>query len=397
MKIFSSLLLAYVSFTDESSAFIPQPQVRQHHANQREVQTILYQTDPERKRDKVRSLIVNTANKAASLSKSVLNKGGVPIANVLKETALEGGGIASEKLIEVLNRIEVTLDNVEGEVNMLREELRGIKDGLSSYVSSTAAGEASESIENETNTQENIHLESTAPEMQTANLMAEEETAISQNEINRTGSQGILTADLSTLKYEDIDYTLTDMAPPFINEDECLVPGEPLVRVEKAPQNSRRIFAGIDIPVSVDEVWSLLTDYANLQQVVPNLVVNEVLQIFPGSNDPEPIASIQSELSDAEQCRENANRKKGVILKQVGGAKVVGINFSARTTLEVREWPDVSQTLDLSYLNLLRLFKFKHIHIYVYYRVCRTLPIMKKRFTKGNLDQTVPKRAGIAN
>ncbi len=30
---------------------------------------------------------------------------------------------------------------------------------------------------------------------------------------------------------------------------------------------------------------------------------------------------------------------KGAILKQVGGAKVVGINFSARTTLEVREWP----------------------------------------------------------
>jgi hypothetical protein len=47
-------------------------------------------------------------------------------------------------------------------------------------------------------------------------------------------------------------------------------------------------------------------------------------------------------LSDAEQCREIANRKKGAILRQVGGAKVVGINFSARTTLEVREWPDVS-------------------------------------------------------
>ena len=59
----------------------------------------------------------------------------------------------------------------------------------------------------------------------------------------------------------DIDYALTDMAPPFINEDECLVPGEPVVRVEKAPQNSRRIFAGIDIPASVDDVWELLTEY----------------------------------------------------------------------------------------------------------------------------------------
>lgn len=86
----------------------------------------------------------------------------------------------------------------------------------------------------------------------------------------------------------------------------------------------------------------LLTDYENLQKVVPNLVVNEVLQLFAGTNDPEPIPSIQSELSDAEQCREIANRMKGAVLRQVGGAKVVGINFSARTTLEVREWPKVS-------------------------------------------------------
>lgn len=63
--------------------------------------------------------------------------------------------------------------------------------------------------------------------------------------------------DISSLRYEDVDYTLTDMAPPFINEDECLIPGEPVVRVEKAPQNSRRIFAGIDIPVSVDDVWNV--------------------------------------------------------------------------------------------------------------------------------------------
>ena len=30
---------------------------------------------------------------------------------------------------------------------------------------------------------------------------------------------------------------------------------------------------------------------------------------------------------------------KGALLKQVGGAKVAGIKFSARTKLEVREWP----------------------------------------------------------
>jgi len=146
--------------------------------------------------------------------------------------------------------------------------------------------------------------------------------------------------DISSLRYEDVDYTLTDMAPPFINEDECLIPGEPVVRVEKAPQNSRRIFAGIDIPVSVDDVWNLLTDYENLQNVVPNLVVNEVLELLPGSPSPQThLHALDPNLSHAEQCRAIAQNMKGAILKQVGGAKVVGINFSARTTLEVREWP----------------------------------------------------------
>lgn len=148
--------------------------------------------------------------------------------------------------------------------------------------------------------------------------------------------------NVSDLSYDDVDYTLTDMAPPFINEDECLVPGEPVVRVEKAPQNSRRIFAGIDIPVSVDDVWALLTDYPNLQKVVPNLVVNEVLELYSGSSEQHITIAVDdadTSLSAAEQCRTLAYNMKGAVLKQVGGAKVVGINFSARTKLEVREWP----------------------------------------------------------
>jgi len=145
--------------------------------------------------------------------------------------------------------------------------------------------------------------------------------------------------DASSLSYDDVDYTLTDMAPPFIGEDECLVPGEPVVRVEKAPQNSRRIFAGIDIPVGVDEVWRLLTDYPNLQKVVPNLVVNEVLRLYPGENGKISTSIDDEKLSPAQQCQTLSNDMKGAVLKQVGGARVVGINFSARTTLEVREWP----------------------------------------------------------
>jgi hypothetical protein len=63
--------------------------------------------------------------------------------------------------------------------------------------------------------------------------------------------------DILNLRYEDVDYHLSEMAPPFIDEDQCLVPGEAVVRVEKAPDNSRRIFAGIDITASVDEIWKV--------------------------------------------------------------------------------------------------------------------------------------------
>lgn len=167
---------------------------------------------------------------------------------------------------------------------------------------------------------------------------------ISNDDLN----SNITTSNLSDLSYNEVDWSMAnaaDMAPPYINEDECLVPGDPVVRVEKAPQNSRRIFAGIDIPsASVDDVWRLLTDYPNLQRVVPNLVVNEVLELLYSDTNDVTINMIwnetESDLDDvAARCQTLASRMNGAILRQVGGAKVAGINFSARTTLEVREWP----------------------------------------------------------
>ena len=70
-------------------------------------------------------------------------------------------------------------------------------------------------------------------------------------------SSAMSDADVSKLEFDDVDYDSSEMAPPFLDEDSCLVPGEPVVRVEKAPENSRRIFAGIDIPASVDDVWKV--------------------------------------------------------------------------------------------------------------------------------------------
>lgn len=144
--------------------------------------------------------------------------------------------------------------------------------------------------------------------------------------------------DLSSLKYEDVGYHQSEMAPPFLDEAQCLIPGEAVVRVEKAPENSRRIFAGIDIPVSVDTVWNVLTDYSNLQKVVPNLVVNQVLELYDGSPSVQPLSTDASQPA-MKQCQALTKQLKGAKLRQVGGAKVAGINFSARTTLEVREWP----------------------------------------------------------
>ena len=77
-------------------------------------------------------------------------------------------------------------------------------------------------------------------------------------EIQNEGDAGRFFPDLDTMAFEDVDYESSEMAPPFLDEDSCLMPdAEPLVRVEKAPDNSRRIFAGIDILASTDDVWNV--------------------------------------------------------------------------------------------------------------------------------------------
>jgi Polyketide cyclase / dehydrase and lipid transport len=163
---------------------------------------------------------------------------------------------------------------------------------------------------------------------------AQEETDIGANIATSNEARQVYT-------YDDIDYSTSEMEAPFIGEDQCLVVGEPVARVEKAPENSRRIFSGIDIPHSVDEVWNLLTDYPNLQNVVPNLVVNEVLEEYKtNANVKSTISNIDTSLAEEILCQNLAGQMKGAKLRQIGGAKVAGIQFSARTTLEVREWPN---------------------------------------------------------
>jgi hypothetical protein len=167
-------------------------------------------------------------------------------------------------------------------------------------------------------------------------------TTTSTKTVSVEEEQGVLSLEeVESMEYHDVDYHLSEMAPPFIGEDQCLVPGEAVVRVEKAPENSRRIFAGIDIMASIDDVWNVLTNYEHLQDVVPNLVVNEVLERYDGEDVDymSDNGGFDESLPEEVQANKISKKLKGCLLRQVGGAKVVGINFSARTTLEVREWP----------------------------------------------------------
>jgi len=70
--------------------------------------------------------------------------------------------------------------------------------------------------------------------------------------------------------------------PVVLTDAMCLIPGdEPVVRVEDAPGNARRIFTGVDIRASVDDVWAIMTSYSQLAVVVPNLTENEVIEPLP--------------------------------------------------------------------------------------------------------------------
>lgn len=105
-------------------------------------------------------------------------------------------------------------------------------------------------------------------------------------------------------------------APTFLSEEVCLVPGVPVVRVEVAPGNARRIFTGIDIIAEIDDVcdvvWRVLTDYEHLADAVPNLVENRVVEWYEGG---------------------------GARLEQVGAAKLAPmLVFKATTTLDVQPY-----------------------------------------------------------
>lgn len=96
------------------------------------------------------------------------------------------------------------------------------------------------------------------------------------------------------------------------------------VRIEKTSSNSRRILGEITIPnVPMDAVWSILTDYDNLAIHVPNLVESKIIQ-----------RGMNGRPGDGQyQCR----------LYQKGAQKIIGFEFGASVTMDMKEAISASQ------------------------------------------------------
>lgn len=115
----------------------------------------------------------------------------------------------------------------------------------------------------------------------------------------------------------------SEQSLPILTDDICLMPGDPTVRIEEAPSNARRIFTGIDINCNINRVWNALTEYENLQLIIPSLVKNEVL----------------------------FRTERGARLSQVGGAKVRPLicspfsSFFRYSSLSLSHIPSVSSVL----------------------------------------------------
>lgn len=297
------------------------------------------------------------------------------VAAVIKDATINAVEIALE---EIMSKRSSSLSSISFNSNQ-NQKLDIVDDNvdynknskLDSYYITSLVDEAFLPMEKSLNDMEES-LQQSRISLQTAKQQArnaiekiQKETILSAATTNTISLSNITTSSISvektinkspvvtTSSFDDVDFMSSEMAPPYLDEDQCLIPGEPIIRIEKAPENSRRIFAGIDIMASVDDVWNLLTNYSNLQNVIPNLVVNEVLELYNYEqiSDSNSIGTIYSSsdmntfldtttLPEDEQCRMLCEKMKGSKLRQVGGAKVAGIQFSARTTLEVREWPN---------------------------------------------------------
>ena len=97
------------------------------------------------------------------------------------------------------------------------------------------------------------------------------------------------------------------------------------VTIKRPTANSRRLAATIVVDRSIEDVWSILTDYDNLATHVPNLVQSRLVD-RPASAAYEAAAS-----------PDHPRRRRGVRLFQEGAQKIIGFDFRASVTLDMDE------------------------------------------------------------
>jgi hypothetical protein len=95
------------------------------------------------------------------------------------------------------------------------------------------------------------------------------------------------------------------------------------VRIERPTSNSRKIAGELAIPgVSIEDAWSILTDYNRLSVHVPNLRESRITKEknnYPGQNSSPGDGTYECELY------------------QVGAQKIIGFDFSASVTMDMTE------------------------------------------------------------
>uniref|UniRef100_A0A6U3TX07 Coenzyme Q-binding protein COQ10 START domain-containing protein n=1 Tax=Ditylum brightwellii TaxID=49249 RepID=A0A6U3TX07_9STRA len=91
------------------------------------------------------------------------------------------------------------------------------------------------------------------------------------------------------------------------------------VDIERTSPNSRRIMGEISIPASLEDVWSILTDYDNLTVHVPNLVESK---------------RIDSRFNTVGEPGDGSYRCR---LYQRGSQNIIGFEFGASVTMDMQE------------------------------------------------------------
>lgn len=82
------------------------------------------------------------------------------------------------------------------------------------------------------------------------------------------------------------------------------------IQIEKIAERQRQITAKIKIPLPVEQIWKVLTDYEALVDFIPNLAKSRLLEHPHG----------------------------GIRLEQVGSQRLLNFNFCARVVLDLQEY-----------------------------------------------------------